>query len=160
MTSWQPYALACLGAVGFLVAKSAYQSGPLAISLPIIDSLAPTVAVVLASIVFGQGLSLSVGSLSLESLGALSGTIGIVRPGRSPLVLGIDEQGTGSQEPQCPHLWADSDPQHLSGARTLNHRLDSPVTSTTLRPDSWQVITVIANHLRRGTGLTKMLMGS
>lgn len=92
MSSWQPYALACIGASGFVVAQSAYQSGPLAISLPIIDSLEPTVSVILAVLAFGQVLSISIASLGLECVGAVAALVGIVLLARSPLVLGIYQE--------------------------------------------------------------------
>jgi drug/metabolite transporter (DMT)-like permease len=91
-TSWQPYVLICLGLTGFTVAQSAYQSGPLAISLPIVDSLEPIGAVILAGVLFSQRVSLDNGALWLECLGAVVALTGIVLLGRSPLVLSIYEQ--------------------------------------------------------------------
>lgn len=91
-TSWQPYVLALLGGVAFTVAQSAYQSAPLAYSLPIIDSLEPTTAVVLASVAFGQSLSLAKSALALECTGCLLAITGLVLLGGSPLIHAIYEQ--------------------------------------------------------------------
>ena len=91
-TSWQPYALAVLGLAGFTVAQSAYQAAPLAVSLPIIDSVEPTCAVVFSVLAFHQSLSLDPTSLALESFGALVALLGIFLLGRSPLVLCIYER--------------------------------------------------------------------
>ena len=91
-TSWQPYASAVLGLAGFTVAESAYQAAPLAVSLPIIDSVEPTCAVVFSVLAFHQSLSLDPTSLALESFGALVALLGIFLLGRSPLVLCIYER--------------------------------------------------------------------
>ncbi len=91
-TSWQPYVLATLGCVAFTVAQSAYQSAPLAYSLPIIDSLEPTTAVVLAAVVFGQSLSVTTSALAFECIGCLLTIAGLVLLGRSPLIRTIYEQ--------------------------------------------------------------------
>lgn len=90
--SWQPYALAVVGIIGFLFAQSAYGAGPLAISLPIIDSLEPVVAVLLATIAFDERLSVGARSLGLEAAGAFAAAVGVFLLGRSPLVLSIYEQ--------------------------------------------------------------------
>lgn len=87
--SWQPYLLVVLGPVAFTIAQSAYQSAPLAISLPIIDSIEPTGAVILSVLAFRQNLALAPSSLALESLGGLIALSGILLLGRSPLVLSI-----------------------------------------------------------------------
>ncbi len=97
-TSWQPYTLAILGPIGFTVAQSAYQAAPLAISLPIIDSVEPTGAVIFSVLAFHQNLSFSPTSLALESLGALTALVGIFLLGRSPVVLSIYERQQGQKE--------------------------------------------------------------
>ena len=104
LSSWQPYALAVVGAVGFTVAQSAYQSGPLSLSLPIIDALEPSGSVILASLTFGQALSLSDEGLGLECLGALVALIGIVLLGRSPVVLGIYQEEENLKSDDAPRL--------------------------------------------------------
>jgi len=108
--SWQPYALAVLGPVAFTVAQSAFQAAPLAISLPIIDSIEPTGAVLLSVLAFRQNLSLRPVSLALESLGGLLALAGIFLLGRSPLVLSIYErqqQAKGDARASAPKpAWA------------------------------------------------------
>jgi drug/metabolite transporter (DMT)-like permease len=91
-TSWQPYVLAALGCVSFTVAQSAYQTAPLAYSLPIIDSLEPTTAVVLAAVAFGQSLSLDASALASECVGCVLAVTGLVLLGRSPLIHSFYEQ--------------------------------------------------------------------
>ncbi len=88
-TSWQPYVLALLGPVAFTIAQSAYQAAPLAISLPIIDSVEPAGAVLCSVLAFHQNLSLDPTALALESAGGLVALTGIFLLGRSPLVLSV-----------------------------------------------------------------------
>lgn len=101
-SSWQPYVLVTLGVVGFTVAQSAYQSAPLAVSLPILDSLEPVVAVVLASVAFGQKVDLAPGHLALEATGAVLAITGIVTLARSPLVLSVYEQQQAAKDGAQP----------------------------------------------------------
>jgi drug/metabolite transporter (DMT)-like permease len=92
LTSWQPYALAIVAPTGFLMAQSAFQAGPLAMSLPILDSLEPSVAVLLAAVAFGQHLSLQPLHLAGELVCAVLALTGIFLLARSPLVLALYEQ--------------------------------------------------------------------
>lgn len=92
LSSWQLYGVIGLGVLGLLIAQSAFQSGPLALSLPIIDALEPTVAVVLATIGFGERLAPDAIGLAGEMLGAVLALSGIFLLGSSPLVLSIYEQ--------------------------------------------------------------------
>jgi len=90
--SWQPYTIAVLGAMGFTVGQSAYQAAPLAISLPIIDSIEPVSSVVLAALVFHQSLSIRLGALVAECIGGVVAIAGVVALSTSPLVLQILER--------------------------------------------------------------------
>lgn len=92
LTRWQVYAVAVLGPVGFTIAQSAYQAGPLAMSLPVLDSLEPTVAVVLAALAFHQHLSLVAPRLAGELCCAVLAVVGIFLLTRSPLVIFLYQQ--------------------------------------------------------------------
>lgn len=98
LASWQPYAMALLGPVGFTVAQSAYQAAPLAVSLPILDSVEPTGAVVLSALLFHQSIAMSPLSLGLEAAAAAVAVAGIFLLGRSPLVLSIYERQQKQKE--------------------------------------------------------------
>ncbi|HWG74070.1 MAG TPA: DMT family transporter [Acidimicrobiales bacterium] len=89
--AWQLYALIGLGVAGFLFSQSAYQAAPLRNSLPVIDALEPTVAVLLAAAAFGEHLSHGPAALALEALGASAALGGVFVVGRSPLVLSAYE---------------------------------------------------------------------
>jgi hypothetical protein len=85
---WEPYALLCAGIVGLVLSQSAFQSGSLVVSLPIIDTLEPVGAVVLGAIVFGERLAGSPILLAVQLAGAAVAVLGIAVLDRSPVVRG------------------------------------------------------------------------
>jgi hypothetical protein len=92
-TTWQPYALLAVGIAGMIVQQSAFQAAPLQSSLPVMDSLEPTVAVLIGVFAFGEHLSTSVGSLAAEAAGIAAVLTGVVLLDRSPLVLDLQRGG-------------------------------------------------------------------
>ena len=90
--SWQPYALAVLAPIGLTIAQSAFQAGPLAMSLPFVDSLEPTLAIVLAAAAFRQNINLSLPHLIGEIGGAVLAIFGLFLLGNSPLVHSVYQQ--------------------------------------------------------------------
>ena len=78
LTSWDPYALAVAGAAGLVLSQLTFQSGALQISLPVIDTLEPTSAVLIGTVVFHEALAASAGRLSAQLAGALVAVVGIV----------------------------------------------------------------------------------
>ena len=89
---WQPYALAIFAPVGLTIGQSAFQAGPLAMSLPFVDSLEPTLAIVLAAVAFGQQVNLSLPHLVGELVGAALAICGLFLLGSSPLVHSVYQQ--------------------------------------------------------------------
>lgn len=87
LLTWQPYGLLVIGGLGFLFSQSAYQAASLRRSLPVIDALEPTVAVILAAGVFGEHLAHGPGAVTAQLLGAALALIGVFLVGRSPMVL-------------------------------------------------------------------------
>jgi drug/metabolite transporter (DMT)-like permease len=87
LTSWQPYALIGIGIVGFVFSQSAYQAGSLENSLPVIDTVEPTVAVLLGVLGFNERVPLDVASLAVEALGGLLAVNGVFVLGRSALLV-------------------------------------------------------------------------
>lgn len=85
-TSWEPYSMAVVAALGAIVQQSAFQAGPLPVSLPVMDAMEPAVATLLGVIAFGEHVSLGSGSLTLEFVGMLALLGGIVTLDRSPLI--------------------------------------------------------------------------
>ncbi len=91
VTAWQLYALVGVGIVGFLFSQSAYQASSLRNSLPVIDALEPTVAVLAAAAAFGEHLAHDPLSLAVELIGAVTAFAGVFLVGRSQLVISIYE---------------------------------------------------------------------
>ena len=98
MATWQPYALTLVVVIGETLAQSAYQAGPLAAALPVMDTLEPSVAVVIAVTAFGETLNYSVGNLTLEAAGIATVVAGIVMLDRSPVILAMQERQTRRHE--------------------------------------------------------------
>ena len=55
-TSWQPYALVTLGAAGMVLSQSAFQAGPLDVSLPSLSAADPIVSVLIGAVAFGEAI--------------------------------------------------------------------------------------------------------
>jgi hypothetical protein len=86
LATWEPYALLLAGLVGALLGQSAFSSGALSLSLPVIDILAPITAVVIAATVFGEQFASSAGELGLQMAGGATAVAGIAVLSRSSIV--------------------------------------------------------------------------
>lgn len=87
LLSWQTYALIGIGLVGFLFSQSAYQAGSLESSLPIIDTVEPTVAVLLGVLGFNEHVRLDAVALFTQALGGFLAVGGVFVLGRSALLV-------------------------------------------------------------------------
>ncbi len=86
VTTWEPYALAAAGVLGGLFGQSAFNAGPLSLSLPVIDTLEPIAAVVLATTVFRERLASSPWQLALQLAGGVLAVAGIAVLSHSSIV--------------------------------------------------------------------------
>lgn len=93
--SWQPYTLAALGIVGFLLAQSAFQAGPLAASLPLITAADPMAAALIGVLAFHERLASGGLAVAAQVIAGLAIVAGVWVLARSPLV-------AGSQVPAQP----------------------------------------------------------
>ncbi len=59
LTTWEPYALMAAGNLSGLFGQSAFNAGPLSLSLPVIDTVEPVSSVILAAAVFREHLARS-----------------------------------------------------------------------------------------------------
>jgi drug/metabolite transporter (DMT)-like permease len=91
-TSWEGYALVPATAAGIVLIMSAYQAGPLAASMPVIDACEPSAAIVLGLALFGEHIRLGPLALAGELGGLLLFVVGIVALDTSPLVHALQEQ--------------------------------------------------------------------
>lgn len=90
-TSWHPYALAVVAVLGLLCSQSAFQAGPVAFSLPVIDALEPAVAILIGAVAFGEKLSATPEAVAMEVLGGVILVAGIFVLDRSPLILSLQQ---------------------------------------------------------------------
>jgi drug/metabolite transporter (DMT)-like permease len=96
-TNWQIYAVVALGICALVVSQSAYQAGPLALSLPAIALLEPVVAVVTGDMLFEEQARLTGAALATEAGCALVAAAGIAVLATSPIVLSIYQQTETSE---------------------------------------------------------------
>jgi hypothetical protein len=100
-TAWQPYAMLGVAIAGAVVQQSAFQAAPLPASLPVMDAVEPTVAVLIGVFAFGERLGTSILDLTFEAAGIVALLTGIVLLDRSPVVLALQENPPpGRSEPQ------------------------------------------------------------
>lgn len=86
LLTWEPWALLLCGIIGALLGQSAYSSGALSLSLPVLDTLAPIVAVVIAATVFDERLASSAWQLGVQLAGGALAVAGIAMLSRSAIV--------------------------------------------------------------------------
>jgi drug/metabolite transporter (DMT)-like permease len=101
LATWEPYALMAAGILGGLFAQSAFNAGPLSLSLPIIDTAEPVSSVILAAAVFREHLARSPGLLALQLAGGVIAAAGIALLSHSPVVLAEERRQSGSAGPQA-----------------------------------------------------------
>jgi drug/metabolite transporter (DMT)-like permease len=83
-TTWAPYALVGAGATGIWLMQSAFNSGPLPLSLPAISAGEPVVGILLGVLVFGDRIQISPGELALQAGGIVALIVGVIMVGRAP----------------------------------------------------------------------------
>jgi drug/metabolite transporter (DMT)-like permease len=83
---WQPWVLVVVAICGLILGQSAFQAGPLAVSLPLIDVLEPLVAGTIAVVAFGEQVAHGMGAVAGLLVAGLAVVAGVVTLDRSPLV--------------------------------------------------------------------------
>lgn len=83
LARWEPYGLLAAGILGTFLSQSAFHAGALSVSLPVIDTLEPVSAVVIAALVFGERLASSPGQLAAQLAGGAVAAAGIAVLSRS-----------------------------------------------------------------------------
>lgn len=86
LATWEPYALLAAGTLGALFGQSAFRSGALSLSLPVIDTLEPVAAVAIAATVFNERLAASPGHLAGQLAGGAVAAVGIALLSHSSIV--------------------------------------------------------------------------
>jgi drug/metabolite transporter (DMT)-like permease len=97
-SAWQPYAMAVVAAVGAIVQQSAFQAAPLPASVPVMDAVEPTVAVLIGVFAFAEHLGVAPLALAGEAAGIVALITGIVLLDRSPVVLALQRSGPPTRQ--------------------------------------------------------------
>lgn len=84
--TWQPYALIVASFTGLFLVQNAYQAGPLAASMPVMDAVLPMVSIGLGIGLFGEHVRTTALSLAGATAGIVLLVTGIVMLDTSPMV--------------------------------------------------------------------------
>ncbi|GAA3808053.1 DMT family transporter [Streptomyces phyllanthi] len=95
-SAWQTYALVVASVGGLLLIQSAFQQGPLAASLTVIDATEPVVAVTVGTAVFGETLHTGWPATAFTVAGLALATAGIASLDSSPLIAALHGRGRGA----------------------------------------------------------------
>lgn len=90
--AWEPYMLVVSTALGILLIESAYQAGPLAASMPAIDSVEPSVAIAIGVTLFNEHVNTGRLPLAGTTAGLVLFFTGIVLLDTSPVVHRLQRQ--------------------------------------------------------------------
>jgi drug/metabolite transporter (DMT)-like permease len=101
LTTWEPYALMAAGILGGLFGQSAFNAGPLSLSLPVIDTVEPVSSVILAAAVFHEHLARSPGLFAFQLAGGAIAAAGIALLSHSPVVLAEERRQSRPAGPQA-----------------------------------------------------------
>jgi hypothetical protein len=103
LATWEPYTLMAAGVLSGLFGQSAFNAGPLSLSLPVIDTVEPVSSVILGAAVFGEHLARSPGLLALQLIGGAIAATGIVVLSRSPVTLAEERRESRAigADPAC-----------------------------------------------------------
>jgi hypothetical protein len=101
-TTWAPYALVGAGAIGICLMQSAFNAGPLNVSLPAISAGEPLVGILLGIIVFGDRVQDTPGMLAMQAGGIVALIVGVIMVGRAPALSQL-RSWTPPSIPSIPH---------------------------------------------------------
>jgi hypothetical protein len=88
LTQWPPYALVAVALVSLLVGQSAFQSGPLSSSLPVLAVVDPIVSIMIGALAFGETVNTSGAAPVVEVAALAIMVMGVMVLGTSDLVAG------------------------------------------------------------------------
>lgn len=77
-TTWYPYALIIASFTGMFLVENAYQAGPLAASMPVMDATLPSASIAIGVGLFGEHINTSAIGLTAASVGLLLLLTGII----------------------------------------------------------------------------------
>ncbi|MBC9723509.1 DMT family transporter [Streptomyces sp. TRM68367] len=95
LAAWQTYALVVASVGGLLLIQSAFQQGPLAASMTVLDATEPVVAVTVGMAVFGETVHAGWPVSTVTALGLALVGAGIVSLDSSPVIAALHGRGAG-----------------------------------------------------------------
>jgi drug/metabolite transporter (DMT)-like permease len=84
LTSWLGYTLIAVSLIALWLMESAFNAGPLHISLPGITAAEPISGIMLGVVVFRDSVDISAGAIALEAGGLVALLVGVIMVSRSP----------------------------------------------------------------------------
>ncbi|MEV6080765.1 DMT family transporter [Streptomyces sp. NPDC052069] len=84
MTAWQPYGVVVLGVTGLILVQSAFETGPLRMSLPALTAAQPLAGIACGIGFLGDRVRTDTGALAWEAAGLAAIVTGIVLLGLHP----------------------------------------------------------------------------
>lgn len=97
--TWQPYALIVASITGMFLVQNAYQAGPLAASMPVMDAVLPMVSIGLGVGLFGEHVRTAAWGLAGAAAGSVALVAGIVLLDTSPVVRRQQRQERKKRQP-------------------------------------------------------------
>lgn len=94
--NWEPYAIVALAVVGLLLVQSAFEAGPLRMSLPSLTAAEPVAGIVCGIGFLGDSLRVTPLALAWEAAGLVAVVVGVFMLGRHPAM--PTGSGGGSRE--------------------------------------------------------------
>jgi hypothetical protein len=82
---WEPYGLIVVAVLGGMLSQGAFRAGALSLSLPVIDTVEPICAVVIAATVFNEQLAASPGRFAMQLAGGGVAVAGVASLSRSAI---------------------------------------------------------------------------
>lgn len=107
LTSWQPYGMAVASILGLTLVQSAYQAGPLAASMPVIDAVNPSLAIGVGVVIFGETVQTGTLHLLGTGLGLALLIGGIIMLDTSPLVRRVQREEKQEREDEAEQAAAE-----------------------------------------------------
>ena len=89
LETWAPYALVGAGAIGIWLMQSAFNAGPLQVSLPAISAGEPLVGILLGVLIFGDRIQISAGMLATQACGIAALVVGVIGVSRAPALSAV-----------------------------------------------------------------------
>jgi drug/metabolite transporter (DMT)-like permease len=101
--TWQPYALIVASFTGLFLVQNAYQAGPLAASMPVMDAVLPMVSIGLGVGLFDEHIRTTPFGLTGATVGIVALVAGIVMLDTSPVVRRQQRQEREQRQPTESH---------------------------------------------------------